>query len=143
MPDVSRALLRLADGLEHEGQAALSEALTFTLSQAKRLSSGMETRKDHARKDHPYARRHGQIKRPNDNVIINFQTGEFLLAWQMDGPQPDGDGLAGSVFNTDWKAGLLHAGTAKMLGRPLPEHAALDGAEELRRVLEQRLSKLF
>jgi hypothetical protein len=104
----------------------------------------METGIDHYRKDHPYARRHGKVKRPNDPVTINFQTGAFLQAWRSEGPSPaGGGGLSGTVFNTDPKADWLHRGTRKMLGRPVPEHAAAKGEAAVVEALERRLRRWF
>jgi hypothetical protein len=136
-------LTRLANQIEQAAREAMSDALQVTLIEAKRLSSGFETRKDHRRNDHPYARRHGRVKPPNDPFLINAQSGRFLQSWERREPQDAGGKLVGVVTNSDPKGELLGRGTRLMLARPLPVVVAPLGEQALADALVRRLDRLF
>lgn len=136
-------LTRLANQIEQAAREAMAEALQVTYIEAKRLSSGFETRKDHRRNDHPYARRHGRVKPPNDPFLINAQSGRFLKSWEQQEPREEGGKLAGVVTNRDPKGELLGRGTRLMLARPLPVVVAPVGEQALADALVRRFDRLF
>lgn len=136
-------LTRLANQIEQAARAAMSDALQVTLIEAKRLSSGFETRKDHRRNDYPYARHHGRVKPPHDPFLINAQSGRFLQSWERQEPRDEGGKLSGVVTNSDPKGELLGRGTRLMLARPLPVVVAPLGQQALVEGLARRLDRLF
>ena len=126
-----------ADLRTNLGTAARAN-LADLLETARRHSSGPLSTAELRRRDHPYARRHGAPQ--EDPAAINRQSGAFLAAWESEGPDEDGDDLTVSVFNTDWKAPLLEAGTRFMFERPLPEAVEAEveprAAERVEKALE-------
>lgn len=141
--DASRLFDQLARELPDVAAAAVTDGLDVMLLDAQRLSSGMETAVDHRRKDHPYAKRHKQVKAPSDPIIINFQTGDFLRNWATEGPIESADQIAGSVVNFDDKAGWLEEGTKVMLGRDLPGAVEERTAADVEAAVERRIEQIF
>lgn len=131
---------RLAADLERAGRDALSDALTETLSNARRASSGFTSPADLRRMGHPYARRHGRTLL--DPFVINAQSGKFLQAWARSGPQEERGALTGLVTNSDPKGELLGRGTRTMLGRPLADVLQPEAEQALTEALERRLERI-
>lgn len=139
----AREFERMARDLPNVARAAVADGLEVMLEDAQRLSSGMETAVDHRRKDHPYATRHQQVKAPNDPVIINFQTGDFLRDWVTEGPIESADEVTGAVVNVNEKADWLEEGTLKMLGRDVPGAVEERTAEAVAAAVEARFTRFF
>ena len=134
-------LERAAADLRANLEEAESRNLQDLFETALRFSSGPLSTAELARMDHPYARRHGKAK--EDPAVINRQSGAFLAAWQTEGPTWAGDDLTGSLFNTDWKAPLLEAGTRYMFARPLPEAVEEECASRVEERRRQALEDTF
>lgn len=143
-PDqAAREIALLGARVRHAASEAVQETAEAAYEEAQRLSSGMWTRKDQRRAGHPYARRRGRVKSPFDPVVISFQSGRFLAAWELRGALPDGDGYSATVRNDDPKATMLHKGTRFMLGRPLPETVEAEMEPVLARNVERRLKDVL
>lgn len=137
-----RELERAGRALKRELMTAANQAIDRGYSAARGLSSGPLSLKELARRDHPYARRHG----PQGNVAqqprlgtydmgyqgpggINVQTGQFKAQWEVDHAQPSDRGVTAALFNDDEKADLLKEGTRFMVPRPIEQ------------VVEERVAK--
>lgn len=119
--EAARRLATFARVLDDELRDAAAALGDEALEWARRYSSGMLSGADLRRMGHPYARRHGQV-RGADPATVNFQSGQFLLSWEQEGPRPlPGGGWEALVWNRDPKAAWLEHGTRTMLPRLLPE----------------------
>ena len=141
--EAAAQLHRMASELPDVCAEAVDDGLDIIREEAMRLSSGMETRADHHRKDHPYARRHKRIKPPNDAILINFQTAEFLHDWEKTPVIESADAVAGAVVNFNEKADWLEFGTRLMFPRDVPGHAELRTEPEVTELIERRLTDFF
>lgn len=143
-PAESAAMLRrMANELPAVTREAVDDGLDIIREDAMRLSSGMETRADHFRKDHPYARRHKRIKPPNDPILINFQTAEFLHDWEKTPVTENAGEVSGAVVNFNEKADWLEFGTKLMFPRDVPGHVELRTEPEVMELIERKLSDFF
>lgn len=115
----ARALV-LFTGLGQRIRRKVAEAEALTLADAKaealEASSGPLKTPELRRRDHPYARRHGEAT--EDPEVINEQSGRFKRSWRSVRPTRTGNRLRSRLENTDDKAPYMH-GTEAMLPRPI------------------------
>lgn len=113
----ARRLNLAADKLERRQGSIADQTQDDLLRTAQRWSSGPFSSKELAKRDHPYARRHGRpLLSP---ARINVQTGVFRASW-VGTTQYRNDGAVVRLFNTDPKAAkYLEPGTSRMFARPL------------------------
>lgn len=93
--------------------------IAHTQNEAQKRSSGPFSLRDLAKKDHPYAVRHGAPRL--DPSMINTQSGAFRSDWSTSGPSFDGTGIAARLFNDNEVADFLQYGTRTMFRRPIGE----------------------
>lgn len=112
--------LALYTGLGARIRRRVADAEALTLADAKEeaiiASSGPLKTPELRRRDHPYARRHGEAT--EDPEVINEQTGRFKRSWRSVRPTRTGNLLRSRLENTDEKAPYMH-GTETMLPRPI------------------------
>lgn len=94
---------------------ALNKALEDGKQDALEYSSGYFSSKDLAKRDHPFARRHGSPLLPTE--IINEQSGEFKGSWRIERVIMPGEG--GQLINDSKVADFLQYGTKTMFDRPI------------------------
>jgi hypothetical protein len=115
-------LERFVNNLEGELTQAVSDTLRAGHGLAIQHSSGSLSSAELARRDHPFAVRHGSPQ--EDPSVINAQRGTFRAAWQAQGPTSGAGGVQGALVNQSREAGFLKPGTRFMFARPVDERIA-------------------
>lgn len=130
--EIAAYLRRVAARLPEEIRRAEAASGRELLQAAVEHSSGTLTPAQLRGQGHPYARRHGTPQADPD--VVNRQSGAFVHAWQLTGPQDASGGTVTAVFNTDPKArAFLERGTRTMFARG-PHLAALRETAPRRRL---------
>lgn len=134
---------RMASQLPDVAAEAVTDGLGVLLESAIEQASGTETPADHRRKDHPYARRHGRVKPPNSDRVINVDGGGFRQDMDTEGPIESADQVAGAVVNFNEKEAWLLEGTETMLPRDLPGAVLERAGDEAERRVTRRIETHF
>ncbi len=143
---------RLRADVKAECKGAAKRTLTKGKNEARRMSSGQLSSAELARRDYPYATRHGSSglwtamsgKTP---ALVNVQTGAFKADWQTDPPQAGDSIISGRLMNLNPVADYLQYGTRNMVARPIKtwmevylEKVLQDEVKETARRLERYYS---
>ena len=114
---IALVLLRMGRDLERELKSAETQAALSGLSVARKLSSGRLTSRQLRKMGSPYATRNPRP--PGDPAVINRQSGRFYQGWRVVAPRNQGAHTITRLENTSAHARYLHAGTRKMIARPI------------------------
>ena len=93
--------------------------IALSRTEAQKRSSGPFSLRELAKRDHPYAVRHGAPRL--DSSMINTQSGAFRSDWTADPPSFDDRGVSARLFNDNYVADFLQYGTRTMFRRPIAE----------------------
>lgn len=140
---------RLAKQIDSELVKAVSMATTKLRDEAVRRSSGPLGTPELARRDHPYAVRHGPLGNVSAQPaggpgIINVQTGGFRSDWVADRPRVTDGGrtISGRVSNQNEVSDILKHGTRFMVPRPIERDLEEVGAVILEREVQSAMRRL-
>lgn len=117
-------IVRLKTDIRRDTRSAVQRALNAGEREAKRMSSGHLTLADLAKRDHPYAKRHGPLGNPSKmpghtRSVINVQSGEFRADWMAGAAVLQGSSVGGRLQNLNPVADFLQYGTESMVRRPI------------------------
>lgn len=140
---------QFAKQIDAEMVKAVSLATTKLKSEAIRRSSGPLSLKELARRDHPYATRHGPLgataQQPEGGPgIINVQSGDFRSDWVADRPRvtDGGRAISGRLSNQNEIADILKDGTRVMVPRPIERDLEAIGVVLLEREVKDAMRRL-
>jgi hypothetical protein len=135
--------------IQRTARTAVNRAGRKVLDRAIRWSSGPLKSNELARRDHPYAKRHGPEGLPSlmprgNPAIINVQTGAFRAAWSKTQPESSRDGASLQVRNDDRKADILGSehGTEHMIPRPIKAELEAGAVGQLDNELRKAVQRL-
>lgn len=109
----------------------MDQAIDQGLEDAEHLSMGPYSQVELARRDHPFALRHGSPQL--DPGVINEQTGRFLRAWKRSPVVNLGDTITAEITNNSPEADFLKTQTRFTFRRPI--------ADEIEECLKADLEK--
>lgn len=110
-----------ASEIERELIDAEMETLRDAETEAHRLSQGQYSTKQLRKMGHPYSRQNPRP--PEDEAIINRQSGRFDDAWFTVPTTPAGDMITSTLANNSDKAAYM-GGTSRMIERPIVSRVA-------------------
>jgi hypothetical protein len=111
------ALRGVARDIHREAVRVARTTVAAGENEAKKLSSGPFSMVELAKKDHPYARRHGSPRL--DPSVINVQSGVFRQSWFTSLPTMAQSKVSARLVNDSEVADFLQYGTRKMFARPI------------------------
>lgn len=122
--------------IDHAVFQAVEATIEQAVQVARERSSGPFSLSQLAKKDFPYAKRHGSPLLPPD--MINAQSGEFRDAWtgRMTGAR------TGEIRNDAPHADFLQFGTKHMFRRPIKEAVEAEAEQILTTELAESFSRL-
>lgn len=139
--EFARQLEQMGSQFERSASVAITETLEAAKELAQRYSSGPLSQAELAALDHPFARRHGTPQL--DPSIVNVETGRFRDSWEMEGPNEQGGGMHGALWNSSPEAVFLETGTRYMFERPIADRVQVEIEPVFQANVERQLTLLL
>ncbi len=117
LSELIRRLDRVEKNLPRRIQEAEMRTVRRAQAEARKLSSGTFSTARLRQMGHPYAKRNPRP--PQDEAIVNAQSGVFRDAWQTRGVAVDADGTITALVNDSENAGRLVSGRGAAIARPI------------------------